>query len=78
MQVGECPFKAGDKVFCHLLSYTEQGEVVDAWQIRNSWYVMVNHGEIEFAYTPDELSLIPDESSNKVVYVNFKTKRRLA
>ena len=73
---GEAPFKKGDKVFCHLFSYTERGEVVDIWQINNSWLIMVDHGEIEFAYAPDELSLVPEESNGNVIYVNFKTKQR--
>jgi len=71
------PFKKGDKVFCHLLSYTEQGEIVDIWQVRGSWLIMVDHGTHEFAYAPDELSLIPKESNNTVIYANFKTKRWL-
>lgn len=71
------PFKTGDKVFCHLSCYTEQGEVVGVWQMGKSWLVMVDHVVIEYAYAPYELSLVPKESNNKVVYVNFKTKRWL-
>lgn len=71
------PFKVGDKVFCHFLAHTEQGEVVDTWQIRGAWLIMVDHGDLEFAYTPNELSLIPQEKDNKVVFVNFQTKQRL-
>lgn len=72
------PFKVGDKVFCHLLSHTEQGEVVDAWEVRpNAWLVLVDHGEMEFAYAPSELSLIPQEKDDKLILVNFQTKQRL-
>lgn len=71
------PFKTGDKVFCHLETYTELGVVVDSWWIRGSWLVMVDHGELEYAYAPYELSLVPEESNDKVVYANFKTKRWL-
>ena len=71
------PFKTGDKVFCHLESYTEQGTVIDVWDVRGSWLVMVDHGEIEYAYAPHELSLIPENRDNKVILVNFKTKTRL-
>lgn len=70
------PFKKGDEVFCHMDCYTERGTVVDSWQIQDSWLVMVDHGEIEYAYAPYELSLIPKES-DKVIQVNFKTKKRL-
>jgi hypothetical protein len=76
------PFKVGDKVFCHKDSYAEQGIVVDVWEIpfqdgSLAWLVTVDHGEFEYAYMPSELSLIPKESNNKVVYANFKTKRWL-
>lgn len=71
------PFQIGDKVFCHLDSFTERGTVVGVWDVRGSWLVMVDHGEIEYGYAPHELSLIPEESNGTVVYVNFKTKRWL-
>lgn len=72
-----CPFQNGDRVFCHLLSHTEKGEVVDVWEVRpGAWLVMVDHGDMEFAYAPNELSLIPQEKDDKVIFVNFHTKQR--
>lgn len=72
----ECIFQAGDKVSCNLGDRLELGEVVDTFRIRDFWVVMVDHGSIESIYTPNELSLVAREE-NTVVYVNFKTKRKM-
>jgi hypothetical protein len=55
--------------------------VVDVWEADlssedASWMIMVDHGDFEFAYTPNELSLIPTNKDNNLVLVNFKTKQR--
>lgn len=73
-QVSYKVFKPGDKVFCHRSAYTEQGEVVDVWC--DGTLIMVEHGDAEFAYSPAELSLIPEKRDSTVVLVNFKTKKR--
>jgi hypothetical protein len=75
------PFQVGDPVFCHCEAHSCNGTVVDVWEANlssedTSWMIVVDHGDFEFAYTPNELSLIPTSKDNNLVLVNFKTKQR--
>ena len=77
------PFQVGDPVFCHCEAHSCNGTVVDVWAVQlsieeTSWLVLVDHGDFEFAYTPRELSLIPEQPTGEIVYVNFKTKKRMS
>ncbi len=72
----DAPFKKGDKVLAQVFGVTEAGVVKEVWRIDRTWLIMVTHGNFAIAYSPEEVSLIPQDTG-VVVYVNFQTKKRI-
>lgn len=75
-QTSKPPFNVGDQVSVvrDIYSTSPTGKVVDVWQVRDSWMVMVDHDGFDYAYAPNELSL----DNSEVVHVDFKAKQRRA
>lgn len=76
------PFKPGDKVLCDewITGIRQEGEVVDVLIYPGSpneaWIVFVNHGDYEYAYAHNEVTLVRTEPT-RVIYVDFKKRKRI-
>lgn len=73
------PFKRGDRVLVNTGKYVPgMGKVADVWHRHNIWWCWVSHGDYQTPCASKYLSLLPMEQDNKVVFVDFTTKRKLS